>query len=189
MAPEGRPSRERVDEALRGIGLVAVEAAALELNLARLAWSADDAIELETALRLSNKKKVEAIKAGLQFRRNPAGSEKRDLAGRRRAIAWAEGALELLRQRGDLMYSEWIMARRISDLRAPKEWLAHHLSSGRRTPVDPEALGVLADQIASHRARFSNIWQFAMRAVEVPRGSQLERMLMGQPDDRPPSPS
>jgi len=165
MTSTGRPSTERVDEALKCLGLIAIGSAALEANLARLAANANDDLDYWTALRTSNKKKVQAIKTGLQDRRNLDRSERRDIAGRKRAVVWAEHALGLLQQRGDLMHSEWIIARRISDRRAPKELLGRHLSSGRRTPVDPEALHALADQIGNHADRYRLIWHFAIRAT------------------------
>ena len=188
MAPKNTPPSERVDEALRCLGLIAVNAAALEANLARLAARADDAVDYKLALKMPNKKKVQVVTAGLQARRNPNGTERRDIAGRKRAIAWAEEALTLLSQRGDLMHSEWIIARRISDRRAPKEWLAEHLSSGRRTPVDPEGLQLLADQIATHAARFRNIWQFAPKSTIGRTRAEWEALFNRRPGEiTPPS--
>jgi hypothetical protein len=75
------------------------------------------------------------------------------------------------------MHSEWIIARRISDRRAPKEWLAQHLSSGRRTPVDPEELQGLAEEIGMHADRFRRIWHFAVRAVPVGTAADWERRM------------
>jgi hypothetical protein len=187
MTTDGHPSNERIDEALRCLGLIAVGAAALEANLARLATLANDDLEYRTVLRLSNRKKVEAVRSGLQVRRNLYGTERRDTAGRKRAIAWAEDALGLLQQRGDLMHSEWIIARRISDRRAPKELLGHHLSSGRRTPVDPEPLQLLADQIDDHTQRYRRIWQFANRVEVWHSVAEWELLFAGRAEAQPPS--
>lgn len=173
-----RPSDERLDEALRNLGLIAIGAASLEANLARVAALSDDTIEYSAALRMPNKKKVEIVKAGLRVRRNLGGTERRDAAGRLRAIRWAQGALELLRQRGDLMHSEWIISRRVSDHREPRELLSHHLSSGHKTPIDPDELQILADQITAHSRRYISVYQFAMRATPyLPRSiEELEAL-------------
>jgi hypothetical protein len=178
-------SDEQTNDALRSIGLIAVYAANLEVNLARLASFASDAIDYKAAIRLSNKQRAQAVRAGLQNRRNLNGTAKRDLAGRHRAIEWADEAVRLLQRRGDLMHSEWIIARRISDRRAPTELLSHHLSSGRRSPVDPESLGLLAEQLGGHASRYNNIWRFAMRGTVGRTAAEWDALFSPSVDQSP----
>jgi hypothetical protein len=85
------------------------------------------------------------------------------------------------------MHSEWIIARRIPDRRAPKEWLGHHLSTGCRTPVDVEALQLLADQIFRHSHRYQRVWQFAMRVTVGRTVAEWELLFTGPTDDHIPS--
>jgi len=156
-----------VDEALRQIGLIAIGAAAAEMNLARLASNASDGLTLEKALRLPNREKAKRVRTGLAIRRNMTGAEKSDEARRRRAVTWADEAVELLRLRGNLMHSEWILARATPDRRASKQWLRRHLSTGDRSPVDASNLAVLAEKLEDCNRRFHRIELAAWRLSGV----------------------
>jgi hypothetical protein len=158
VTKDSRLPDERADEALRQIGLIAVYAAALERNLAALAANSNISLGMQHFLKMSNKQKLKTIQNHLTERRDFARSERADASRRKRAVTWAEVAVELLRERGDLMHSEWIIARLVPDRRAPKHLLAHHLSSGTRTPVDLDKLTDLADRIAGHNTKFKHLW-------------------------------
>jgi hypothetical protein len=92
------------DEALRQIGVIAVESARLEWFLAGLVSTLHPDISHEEALRKRNSQKVALILRQLEEHHSWLGEGATDDTRR-----WTQRAGELLTQRGDLMHCTWIL--------------------------------------------------------------------------------
>jgi hypothetical protein len=149
------------DEALRLIGAIAVESARLEWQFAGLRSIVDPTITHIDALGVPHDRQVKEILGHLQAREN-------DIIGvPDEIIDWAKGALRLLKRRGDLMHSSWVLG----EAGAVE---SHHLRSGRKEPVDPAPLAEFVDELREYVRTGVALW------LSAATWEQVENSQLGQ---------
>ena len=138
LVPEERTPE--TDEALRLIGVIAVESARLEWGLAGLLSMTTLERDHVAALDVPHDRAAKEIVRAFRTRPSWLGDgATNDL------IRWTQNATKLLKRRGDLMHSTWITGENPGV--GPQ---SSHLKSGRQEPVDVASLDSFATEVTGH---------------------------------------
>lgn len=147
------PAPLELDEpALLALGTIAVQSARLEWALVGLHAACDKSKTHQQHLAVG-----QPATHGKAIKEHLEGNSWR---GAKECITWADEAVRLLKRRGDLMHSGWVVGEDDGVLRS------HHMRSGESRPFDQAELDDLVYRLGLHVALGGYQWLAAFLIAE-----------------------